>query len=113
MEMKSEVLTVPNSTTFSDRHGVRGRRADTGPPQRLSERAVIDRLQKDEPGAGQRDIRGMDGTGAVQPVGRCHHFGTSVFEQPEFMVEVVDRAALALAEASQDTRCQYDDPQYG
>jgi hypothetical protein len=46
MEMKSEVLTVPNSTTFSDRHGVRGRRADTGPPQRLSERAVIDRLQK-------------------------------------------------------------------
>jgi len=75
--------------------------------------AVIDRLQKDEPGAGQRDIRGMDGTGAVQPVGRCHHFGTSVFEQPEFMVEVVDRAALALAEASQDTRCQYDDPQYG
>jgi hypothetical protein len=37
-----------------------------------------------------------------------------VLEQPEFAVEMVDRAAaLAFAKAAEGTWCQDDDPQYG
>ncbi len=37
-----------------------------------------------------------------------------MFEQLEFVVEVVDGTTpLPVAEAAEGTGCQYDDPQYG